>query len=194
MPVVIGVDSSTQSTKVEVRDSDSGELISSGRATHPSTGVAPVSQAHPSDWVDAFDQAYAQAGSPDAAAISVAGQQHGLVTLDAQNKIVRAAKLWNDTESAADAQWCVDQRDAAWWASHVGSVPVASFTVAKLSWLKRVEPKIGRKLRESVCHTIFYLGTCAVVARAKSQLIAVMHRVLVIGQPRPNSTIMKFCG
>ena len=141
MPVVIGVDSSTQSTKVEVRDSDSGELLSSGRATHPSTGVAPVSQAHPSDWVDAFDQAYAQAGSPDAAAISVAGQQHGLVTLDAQNKIVRAAKLWNDTESAADAQWCVDQRDAAWWASHVGSVPVASFTVAKLSWLKRVEPK-----------------------------------------------------
>ncbi len=141
MPVVVGVDSSTQSTKVEVRDLDSGELVSSGRAAHPSTGTAPVSETNPNDWINAFDHAYAQAGSPDAAAISVAGQQHGLVTLDAQNKIVRDAKLWNDTESSPDAQWCVDQRDAAWWAEHVGSVPVASFTVAKLSWLKRVEPK-----------------------------------------------------
>ncbi|MEI8024028.1 MAG: xylulokinase [Actinomycetota bacterium] len=145
MPVVVGVDSSTQSTKVEVRDLDSGELISSGRASHPSTGIAPVSQTNPTEWITAFDQAYAQASAqaalPKVAAISVAGQQHGLVTLDASHKVVRPAKLWNDTESAADAQWCVDQRDAAWWASHVGSVPVASFTVAKLSWLKRVEPQ-----------------------------------------------------
>ena len=145
MPVVVGVDSSTQSTKVEVRDLDSGELVSSGRASHPSTGIAPVSQTNPTDWITAFDQAYAQASAqavlPNVAAISVAGQQHGLVTLDAGHKVVRPAKLWNDTESAPDAQWCVDQRDAAWWASHVGSVPVASFTVAKLSWLKRVEPQ-----------------------------------------------------
>jgi len=141
MPVVVGVDSSTQSTKVEVRDLDSGELISSGRASHPSTGIAPVSETNPTEWITAFDQAYAQAGAPKVTAISVAGQQHGLVTLDTNHNIVRAAKLWNDTESAPDAQWCVDQRDAAWWASHVGSVPVASFTVAKLSWLKRVEPE-----------------------------------------------------
>ena len=145
MPVVVGVDSSTQSTKVEIRDLDSGDLISSGRASHPSTGVAPVSETNPLEWIAAFDKAYAQASaqadSAKVAAISVAGQQHGMVTLDAQNNIVRAAKLWNDTESAPDAQWCVDQRDAAWWAEHVGSVPVASFTVAKLSWLKRVEPQ-----------------------------------------------------
>ena len=141
MPVVVGVDSSTQSTKVEIRDLDSGDLVSSGRASHPSTGIAPVSETNPTEWITAFNQAYAQAGAPKPSAISVAGQQHGLVTLDASHNIVRAAKLWNDTESAPDAQWCVDQRDAAWWASHVGSVPVASFTVAKLSWLKRVEPE-----------------------------------------------------
>ena len=145
MPVVVGVDSSTQSTKVEVRDLDSGELISSGRASHPSTGIAPVSETNPLEWIAAFDQAYALASaqvvSPKVAAISVAGQQHGMVTLDHEHKVVRPAKLWNDTESAADAKWCVEQRGAQWWASHVGSVPVASFTVAKLSWLKRVEPK-----------------------------------------------------
>ena len=141
MPLVIGVDSSTQSTKVEVRDLDSGELVASGRAAHPSTGVAPVSETNPNDWISAFNSALEQAGSPKPAAISVAGQQHGLVTLNAQNKVVRNAKLWNDTQSAPDAQWCVDQRGAAWWAEHVGSVPVASFTVTKLSWIKRLEPQ-----------------------------------------------------
>ena len=161
MPVVVGVDSSTQSTKVEVRDLDSGELISSGRASHPSTGIAPVSETNPTEWIAAFDQAYAQAGatvsSQKVVAISVAGQQHGLVTLDANHNIVRAAKLWNDTESAPDAQWCVDQRDAAWWASHVGSVPVASFTVAKLSWLKRVEPENWARV-DKVCLPHDYLS------------------------------------
>jgi xylulokinase len=157
MPVVVGVDSSTQSTKVEVRDLDSGELISSGRASHPSTGIAPVSETNPTEWIAAFDKAYAQAGAPKVSAISVAGQQHGLVTLGTNHNIVRAAKLWNDTESAPDSKWCVDQRDAAWWASHVGSVPVASFTVAKLSWLKRVEPENWARVAK-VCLPHDYLS------------------------------------
>jgi hypothetical protein len=59
--------------------------------------------------------------------------------------------------------------------------------------LSALSQKIGRKLHESVCRMISYLGICAVVAQMKSQLIAVMRRVLDIGQPKPGSTIMKFC-
>ena len=33
-------------------------------------------------------------------AISVAGQQHGMVVLDADRQVIRPAKLWNDTETA----------------------------------------------------------------------------------------------
>ena len=51
MPVVVGVDSSTQSTKVEVRDLDSCELISTGRASHASTGITPVSESNPTEWI-----------------------------------------------------------------------------------------------------------------------------------------------
>ena len=145
MPIVIGVDSSTQSTKVELRDLDSGELVSTGRAAHPDTGAAPLSETNPYEWLKAFNTALETATANKAqtkfAAISVAGQQHGLVTIDNDHKVVRNAKLWNDTQSAPDAQWCVDQRGAAWWAEHVGSVPVASFTVTKLSWIKRLEPQ-----------------------------------------------------
>lgn len=145
MPLVIGVDSSTQSTKLEIRDLDSGELVASGRTTHLDTGTAPVSETNPIEWLNAFNsalnEAFVEKSKLKIAAISVAGQQHGLVTLDSGHNVVRNAKLWNDTESAPDAQWCVKQRDTSWWADHVGSVPVASFTVSKLSWLKRVEPQ-----------------------------------------------------
>ncbi|MFM8521106.1 MAG: xylulokinase, partial [Acidimicrobiaceae bacterium] len=61
MPIVIGVDSSTQSTKVELRDLESGELVSSGRATHPDTGAAPLSETNPNEWLKAFNTALATA-------------------------------------------------------------------------------------------------------------------------------------
>jgi xylulokinase len=82
------------------------------------------------------------------AAISVAGQQHGMVVLDAGGEVVRPAKLWNDTESAPDAGWCVKQLagGATGWAEAVGSVPVAALTVTKLSWLHRSEPDSWARL------------------------------------------------
>jgi xylulokinase len=147
--LVLGVDSSTQSTKVEVRDADTGRLVAAGHAAHPPTSP-PRSEQDPEAWWDALHQAVAAAGpsARDVAALAVAGQQHGLVVLDAGDRVVRPAKLWNDTESAPDARWLVDQLadggsgtgGEAAWAAACGSVPVAAFTITKLSWLHRSEP------------------------------------------------------
>jgi xylulokinase len=138
----MGVDSSTQSTKVEVRDADTGALVAEGRAPHPPT-TPPRSEQHPDTWWDAFERARAAAGIAHVDAISVAGQQHGLVVLDAQHRPVRDAKLWNDTESAPDAAWLIDQLGgAAAWAEACGVVPVAAVTITKLSWLHRKEPDV----------------------------------------------------
>ena len=81
MALVAGVDSSTQSTKVEVRDADTGALVASGRARHPHTSP-PRSEQDPASWWTAFESAWKEAGAPDVAAISVAGQQHGMVVTD----------------------------------------------------------------------------------------------------------------
>jgi xylulokinase len=60
---------------------------------------------------------------------------------------VRPAKLWNDTESAPDAEWLVKQLGGPEaWAAACGSVPVAAFTIAKLSWLHRSEPEAWARL------------------------------------------------
>src|SRR3954469_22373270 len=141
MTVVAGVDSSTQSRKVEMRDLESGAVVARGSAPHPPT-TPPKSEQEPRAWWEAFEAAWAGAGSPACSAISVGGQQHGMVVLDEAREVIRPAKLWNDTETAPDAGWLIKQLPGggADWAAAVGSVPVASLTISKLSWMHRSEP------------------------------------------------------
>jgi xylulokinase len=139
MPLVMGVDSSTQATKVEVRDADDGRLVAYGRAPHPVMSRPPRSEQDPKAWWDALVIAVGQAGVRDIAALSVAGQQHGLVALDGAGAVLRPAKLWNDTESAPEAAAMVKQFGAERWAKASGSVPVAALTITKLAWLARHE-------------------------------------------------------
>ncbi len=97
--LVAGVDSSTQSCKVVVRDAESGALVRSGSAAHPAgTEVSPLA------WWEALETAIRAAGGlDDVAAVSVGAQQHGMVCLDGRGDVVRPALLWNDTRSAAAA-------------------------------------------------------------------------------------------
>ncbi len=142
MPLVIGVDSSTQSTKAELRDVGTGALVATGRSTHPAT-APPVSEQHPDSWWNALIDAVDQLGDrrSEVVAISVGGQQHGLVLVDGAGTVVRPAKLWNDTTSAPQAERLAAELGAKWWADWTGIVPVASFTITKLAWVVDNEPE-----------------------------------------------------
>jgi xylulokinase len=146
VPFVAGVDSSTQSTKVEIRDLDTGEIVAFASSPHPAV-TPPCSEQDPRSWWMAFENAWNRAvgelaGSAKVDAISIGGQQHGMVALDADDVPVHPAKLWNDTESAPDAGWLLGQFGGPEaWAEAVGSVPVAAFTATKLSWLHRTHPE-----------------------------------------------------
>ena len=136
--LVAGVDSSTQSCTFLVVDADTGAVVRHGRATHPEgTEVAP------GEWEAALREASARAGGlDDVAAMSVAGQQHGMVCLDEDGEVVRPALLWNDTRSAGAARDLTRELGGPQaWAEAVGLVPVASFTVTKLRWLADSEPE-----------------------------------------------------
>ncbi|MFI7204757.1 xylulokinase [Micromonospora aurantiaca (nom. illeg.)] len=141
MPLVAGVDSSTQSCKVVVRDAETGALVRQGRAPHP-----PGTEVDPYAWWEALRAAVAEAGGlGDVAAVSVGGQQHGMVCLDTSGEVVRPALLWNDTRSADAARELVEEAGGGetgrrFWAEATGAVPVASFTATKLRWLARHEP------------------------------------------------------
>lgn len=144
MALVAGIDSSTQSCKVFVRDAESGELVRQGRAAHPDG-----TEIDPQRWKDALDEAIAAAGGlDDVDAVSVGAQQHGMVCLDDNGSVVRKALLWNDTRSAQAATDLVSELGekegtdgGQAWADAVGVVPLASITVAKLRWLADHEPE-----------------------------------------------------
>ncbi|MEQ3550124.1 FGGY family carbohydrate kinase [Pseudonocardia nematodicida] len=141
MALVLGVDSSTQSCKVVVRDADTGELVRSGRASHPDG-----TEIDPRHWWDALQQALEDAGGLDGVeALAVGGQQHGMVCLDGSGAVVRDALLWNDTRSAQAAAEMVDELGAEGWAEATGVVPVASITLTKLRWLAQNEPENARR-------------------------------------------------
>ena len=143
MALVAGVDSSTSGCKVQCHDADSGEVVASGFAPHPPT-TPPRSEQDPAAWWTAFMAAADEAdlfGANRPAAISIAGQQHGLVALDDAGEVLRPAKLWNDTESAPDAVALTEALSggAAAWAAASGSALVAATTITKLRWLRRCE-------------------------------------------------------
>jgi xylulokinase len=151
MPLVLGVDSSTQSTTAQLRRQDDGAVVWEGRASHPVTHP-PRSEQDPWSWWAALkpmlDEAWSvgASGHGGVRAISVAAQQHGMVALDQQMAVLRPAKLWNDTEAAPQASALVQQGGASQWADATGSVPGPAFTVAKVAWLRDHEPATFARL------------------------------------------------
>jgi xylulokinase len=146
VPLVAGIDSSTQSCKIVIRDLETGALVREGRASHPNG-----TEVNPQAWWDALNEAIQQAGGiDDASAISIGGQQHGMVVLDTHGKVIRDALLWNDTRSAGQANDIVAKFGAQGIADLTGSLPVASFTATKLLWLKQNEPENAAKVA-AVC-------------------------------------------
>ncbi len=133
--LVAGVDSSTQSTKVLLCEAGDGTIVGRGSAPHPGGTECP-----PEAWWAALQRA-GEGLLSRAAAVGVAGQQHGMVVLDDGGAVIRPALLWNDLRSAAAAAALIAERGGPrWWAEHTGSVPNASFTVSKLRWLAEHEP------------------------------------------------------
>jgi xylulokinase len=146
MTLVAGVDTSTQSCKVVVRDLATGALVRHGTARHPDG-----TEVDPTHWERALHEAIAAAGGiDDVAAVSIGGQQHGAVCLDEDGDVVRPALLWNDTRSAAAANALVAELGADAWVAATGSVPVAAFTVTKLRWIAEHEPAAARRIA-AVC-------------------------------------------
>ncbi|MEU1078775.1 xylulokinase [Streptomyces sp. NPDC005908] len=145
-PLVVGVDTSTQSTKALVVDVTTGRVVASGQAPHTVTSGAGR-ESDPRQWWDALTEALRQCGEAahEAAAVSIGGQQHGLVTLDEHGEPVRPALLWNDVRSAPQASRLVEELGGAKaWAERTGSLPTASFTVTKWAWLAEHEPDAVR--------------------------------------------------
>jgi xylulokinase len=148
----LGVDCGTQGTKTLLIDEE-GTALGRGYAPHAlierETGTR---EQDPQWWVDALrlatKQALAAVGRSDVRAIGVSGQQHGLVVLDSDYKVIRPAKLWNDTETVRQNEQLIEMLGGAEaYMERFGILPLTGYTVSKLLWLKQLEPENFERIR-----------------------------------------------
>jgi xylulokinase len=150
----IGIDSGTQGTKVIVLSKKEHKIISEGYAAHPLIEQANGKrEQEPSWWIDACSKAIEDALSKkdidpkDVCAIGVSGQQHGMVAMDKEGKPIRAAKLWCDTETTAQAERLTESLGGQDRVNQlIGNSIAVGFTASKILWLKENEPEKYERL------------------------------------------------
>ena len=141
MTLVAGIDSSTQSCKVTVRDLATGLQVRHGKASHP-----PQTIVHPDAWWEALLIAVERAGGlDDVVAVSVSGQQHTPIFLDATGTVVRDSPLWNDTGSHAHMIALNAELGREEWIRRTGLPITLSDTAPKLRWLRDTDPDAARR-------------------------------------------------
>src|SRR5512137_2468007 len=148
--LLLGIDSGTQSTKVLVVDARDGKVIASAAQEY---GLIPnlpagAKEQHPHTWREATAGAIrralrqAKASAAEVKAIGVSGQQHGFVALDKQGEVIRPAKLWCDTSTAAECEEITEKLGGTKKTIRaLGNAVLPGFTASKILWLKKNEPK-----------------------------------------------------
>ena len=148
--LLIGIDSGTQSTKVLVVNAKNGKVIAAASQTYDLIPNLPpgAKEQHPHTWRDATARAIrqalkaAKAGAAEVKAIGVSGQQHGFVPLDKNGEVIRPAKLWCDTSTAAECEEITARLGGLNGAIRaVGNAILPGYTAPKILWLKKREPK-----------------------------------------------------
>ena len=151
MELVAGIDAGTQSLKVVVYDPAARTIVTSVSAPLDlMSGEDGSREQHPSDWVAAMQACFDRIDPAVRArivALSVSGQQHGFVPVDAQGEVLAPAKLWCDTSTTAE---CAQIMDAVGGASRTialaGNPILAGYTASKLPWTKTHRPDAYARL------------------------------------------------
>jgi len=152
--ISLGIDCGTQSLKVVLWDMESSEIQSVSRHYGLIEGLPPGhKEQDPSVWIDALEQCMAQLANESSklnavAAIGVSGQQHGLVVLDAKDRVIRPAKLWNDTSTESQCRRILEAAGGLEpYYSEIGNSLPPGFTASKILWIRDNEPAAYKKIR-----------------------------------------------
>jgi xylulokinase len=148
--IFLGIDCGTQSTKTVALDWETGEILASAQKAYDFVPGLPAGamEQNPSDWTDAAAQTIEEvlvalgARRQEVQGLGVSGQQHGLVVLDANDNVVRPAKLWCDTSTVAQC----DEITAHFGGPDevinlVSNTMRPGYTAPKILWLRQNEPE-----------------------------------------------------
>jgi xylulokinase len=152
MKYVIGIDLGTSSVKI-ILVNQVGIVIDEVSKTYPLIQErSGYSEQNPEDWVHQTIDGLADilkrfdGNREEIEGISFSGQMHGLVLLDAQQKVLRNAILWNDTRTTAECQDIYDTVGEERLLAITKNPALEGFTLPKLLWVKKHEPDIFQKV------------------------------------------------
>lgn len=148
----IGIDIGTSSVKATLADKR-GNVIGAASRSYPCSHPRPGwSEQNPEDWygaaVSAVREVVVQSGSGLVAVegISFAGQMHGLVVLDKDDRVIRPAVLWNDGRSVEECSYLNETIGKQRLIDHCGNIAFPGFTAPKLLWMRAHEPGLFERI------------------------------------------------
>jgi xylulokinase len=152
----IGVDSGTQSTKAIVVDGETGIVL--GKASRSYGLIEGLlsghMEQHPEIWIRGTLESIREVLKESKVepkyvkGIGVSGQQHGFVPLDEFGRVIRPAKLWNDTSTTEECSIIMEQVGGFdETIKLVGNPVLPGYTAPKIMWLKRHEPENFTRLK-----------------------------------------------
>ena len=154
MALVLGIDVSTTATKAVLVD-DRGAVVGVGSAEYDTSVPHPQwSEQDPALWWDAAilatGRALAAAGvsGDSVAAVGLTGQMHGAVLLDAADRPLRPAILWNDQRTAAECHEIRRRVGAHRLIEVTGNDALTGFTAPKLLWVRMHEPEVWGRVAQ----------------------------------------------
>jgi xylulokinase len=143
----VGIDVGTTGVKAVAIDPD-GELLARAESAYGLATPRPGwFEQDPEDWVRASQDALAELGVQPAA-LGLSGQMHGLVALDAADRVLRPAILWNDQRTAAECGEIERRIGLGRLIALTGNRALTGFTAPKLLWLRRHEPDVYSRISQ----------------------------------------------
>lgn len=146
----LGIDLGTSGVKAVLVD-EAQNIITQGNAVLEVSRPHPLwSEQDPEAWWQAVLVAIAEilAESPNELAavrgIGLSGQMHGATLLDAEDRVLRPAILWNDGRCAAE---CTELEGAVPDSRQItGNLAMPGFTAPKLLWVRNHEPDVFKRV------------------------------------------------
>lgn len=110
------------------------------------------SEQNPYDWydktLDGLKELLSECDKSQVDGISFGGQMHGLVTLDAQDEVVRPAILWNDGRTTEETAYLNEQIGRERLTGYTANIAFAGFTAPKILWMQKNEPELWAKVKK----------------------------------------------
>ena len=144
MNYYIGIDLGTSSCKGILTDR-SGKVIKEENVSYPVlTPHEGWTQQDPLEWLRAAKTIIKELSAgveSDVRGLSVAGQMHGLVTLDRDDNVIRPCILWNDGRCEKQTAYLNNVIGKERLSELTGNIAFAGFTAPKLLWMYEEEPE-----------------------------------------------------